>query len=416
MKIKHLLLIAMLAVPMVMSAQRSSRQETQEPEHVYGPYVTNSYADNWFVGINAGALYNAEGLLKGKLRNNLTPEVRAYFGKWIVPNWGFRIGYSGWASRNKNVSLDWFQLHYVHADVLWNWSNLFGGYKPRIYNAIPYVHGGVFIGKYGLDFGAGAGLLNDFRINDNWHVNIDLRATITHGKELGTAAGGKALLGDLSVGVTYHFDKATWDLAGKQHGASGASSVKPEDYTLLEQNNQALEQDNAQLKDDKAKLTRQVRDLQTDIRDLRQAVNNGEKIVDTVYVEKEKIVEKVVNNGGNGGNSTNSGAAYSPNTFYFNYAKKVLSQQESEHLKQFIKSIVDTDLKGTNKYVITGYADQKTGSKSANNRIALLRAKYIKSELVKAGVDADNIEVKAAKGVNLGNTATLSRAAVIEVK
>ncbi len=388
MKSKKLLILFLSLVPLFAMAQQS--EEVEEANTKYGPYLTNRFADNWFVGVNVGGLWNSSGLFKFKAEANFTPDVEAYFGKWIDPCWGLRVGYAGWAIRNIALSDQWYQTNHLHFDVMWNWSNQFGGYKrDRVYSAIPYLHSGIMFGHFGNDFVLGAGLFNDFRLTNNWHMNIDLRGDITHGKMDGSGGRYAGFL-VLSVGATYHFNKADWNRPAKQK-----PTIDPQEYA-------ALESSNIYLADENKELSKRVRELEDN---LRRRQDNGEAVTDTVYVEKERVVRV------GGGDCDVSG----PATFYFNYGRKVLSQQERQHFLYYIANVIDKDTENSNQYVVTGYADQQTGSRAANRRMSLLRAQYIRKLMIEAGVEPEQISINVGKGKNLGETATLSRAAVIEI-
>ena len=103
-------------------------------------------------------------------------------GKWFTPSVGARLGYNGltgaeWSNTasvlgtsldaSKNMYKQQFGFAYVHADVLWNISHAFSGYKEtRFWNFIPYFHSGYHLtyGKKDVDYrdqelAAGFGLL-----------------------------------------------------------------------------------------------------------------------------------------------------------------------------------------------------------------------------------------------------------------
>ena len=69
-----------------------------------------------------------------------------------------------------------------------------------------------------------------------------------------------------------------------------------------------------------------------------------------------------------------------------------------------------------NKIVVTGYADSKTGKPDYNQKLSQRRAETVANELVKMGVSRDNIEVKAAGGVNDLSPVSYNRHATNEIK
>ena len=66
--------------------------------------------------------------------------------------------------------------------------------------------------------------------------------------------------------------------------------------------------------------------------------------------------------------------------------------------------------------MVTGYADSKTGSAKYNQTLSQKRADAVVNELVKMGISRDNIEVKAAGGVDTLNPANYNRRATVEIK
>ena len=68
------------------------------------------------------------------------------------------------------------------------------------------------------------------------------------------------------------------------------------------------------------------------------------------------------------------------------------------------------------KVVVTGSADSKTGSDAWNQKLSEGRANAVADELVRLGVNRDNITVKAIGGVNEVTPFTLNRRAVVELK
>ena len=206
---------------------------------------TNRFGANWFVGIGAGAqMYFGDHDKQMRLGDRITPNFEAYFGKWFTPGIGVRIGANGykikgaaaWTGHNNPVApsvnrdnyggfiVDWnpatrtgkldeyatkkvgynvFQTEqqyiHAHADVLFNVTQMVCGYnEDRFYSLIPYAGLGFATtlerasttGRHSNEVTASVGILNRFRINRAWDINLDIRAT---------------------VGVSYNFPKRGWD-------------------------------------------------------------------------------------------------------------------------------------------------------------------------------------------------------------
>lgn len=63
---------------------------------VRGPYETNRFFDNVFVGVAGGVnLYFGENDSEGKFGKRLAPAMDIHVGKWFTPSIGARVGYAG---------------------------------------------------------------------------------------------------------------------------------------------------------------------------------------------------------------------------------------------------------------------------------------------------------------------------------
>ena len=81
-----------------------------------------------------------------------------------------------------------------------------------------------------------------------------------------------------------------------------------------------------------------------------------------------------------------------------------------------VKDLVEHAKANGSKIVVTGYADSKTGSAAYNQQLSQKRADVVANELVKMGVNRDNIEVVAAGGVNNISPYSYNRRVTIQVK
>jgi outer membrane protein OmpA-like peptidoglycan-associated protein len=66
--------------------------------------------------------------------------------------------------------------------------------------------------------------------------------------------------------------------------------------------------------------------------------------------------------------------------------------------------------------VVTGYADSKTGSASFNQKLSEKRANAVAEELVKMGVDRNNIVVEAKGGVDMIAPFSYNRRVTVKVQ
>jgi outer membrane protein OmpA-like peptidoglycan-associated protein len=102
-----------------------------------------------------------------------------------------------------------------------------------------------------------------------------------------------------------------------------------------------------------------------------------------------------------------------PVSVFFNIGKsKVASKKDLQNVADLAKVAKDNN----SKIVVTGYADSKTGSASYNQKLSEKRAQVVADELVKLGVNRDNIEVVAAGGVTTLSPISYNRRATVEIK
>ena len=246
------------------SAQPAEDEEFTDYDEIKLTYVPNSFADNWEISLAGGisVLFNGMGH-----DDNTTsaPETGTGYKmydaiggvgeisatKWFNPYVAGRIGWMTGFLPYKNTKEDCTISHwhnYAHIDMLWDWTTQFGGYKPdRIYDAVPYVHVGVVANPdWNVMMGGGVGLLNRFHLNNNWLINLDLRATATTARKFGLESG-IAIDVNALIGVTYRFNQAGWENAVENPYKDVLNDLRNENKELAKKNAQA-EKENAELR------------------------------------------------------------------------------------------------------------------------------------------------------------------------
>ena len=141
-----LVAVAMTASPALKAQENGNRDENGKV--VRGPYETNRFGDNWFIGVGGGInIFLNEGFDIA-----ISPSIDANFGKWFTPSVGMRAGYQGFSTQvMAGDDARKFGYMYFHGDFLWNMSNALSGYKEtRFWNLVPYAHAGYFR-TYGLN-------------------------------------------------------------------------------------------------------------------------------------------------------------------------------------------------------------------------------------------------------------------------
>ena len=376
---KFLMVLALASVSVAGMAQ-----ETTEKYSV----ATNSFWSNWFIQANVAgtALYSSQennlnlsnSPLKG-FRNNLGASVA--IGKWFTPGLGLRTKVNGvWGrtvngdDKKANASKYW----QANEQVLFNLSNMLCGYNPdRVWNFIPYAGAGIgrnmTYNSYAM--GLQAGLLNEFRLSRKFALNLDLSFGLHEpdfdGNGIANASSRSPKSKDrdlnLEIGLTYNLGKATWN---KVPDVDAINALHQSQLDAL----------NAQLADANAENDR-----------LNNLIKNHK------CPEAKTVTVKEV--------------ATAPVSVFFNIGKsKIASRKDLQNVKAMTETNKDA------KFVVTGYADSKTGSASYNQKLSQKRAEAVANELVKMGVSRDNIEIVAKGGVADLTPISYNRRATVEIK
>ena len=369
--------VSMIASPAVNAQENGNRDENGKV--VRGPYLTNKFGDNWFVSVAGGVnlfadLDQTEAIPAFALDVNV--------GKWITPSVGVRLGYAGvkgaaWAQEpswlgsslcSTNCAYKQnFNSTYIHADVMWNVSNAWGGYKEtRFWNFIPYAHAGVMrFGVKGLggdeEFAAGLGLLNALRLTNRLDLTLDLRTALVNARIHG--GQGVACLFTPTIGLSVDLGKYNWVRASNWHNPVDADAISAAEASAA-----ALAAANAALAADKAKL---------------------EKENDALEAENAKLAKAAKDAAENAGLKE-----VGPASFYFEIGKTELSEKELKHLDFYMQNVLP-NVKNGKATVVTGTADSNTGYAKRNEYLSKKRAEYLINLLqTKYGVDTENIVVK----------------------
>lgn len=366
------------ATPAINAQENGNRDENGKI--VRGSYETNRFGDNWFVGVGAGVNSWWGKGVDGKA--GVATDI--YVGKWFTPSIGARVGWAG--LKNKVVANDCFtacdgtfNCNTIHAELLWNLSNAFSGYKEtRTWNVIAYPSFAYMRARSNSEYGAGLGVINSFRVSNRVNINLDLSALATKSTYPHVAPAPNTKLGVMpsaKVGVSVNLGRTNF----KRH-TSVVPAIVPvpfteDQYNALQERVNALEKEN--------------KDLKAQIEELKNAKP------DTVTVSK-------------------AGDLVSPATLYFEIGSTKLSEREEAHLDFYVKNILE---QAPDKvFVLTGSADKGTGTASRNQYLSEQRVNNVKKILVeKYGISEDHLVVKAeGSSNNRFGSAVLNRVVTIE--
>ncbi|MBQ2112006.1 MAG: OmpA family protein, partial [Bacteroidales bacterium] len=376
--------VALTASPAVNAQENGNRDEYGKV--VRGPYETNRFGDNWFIGAGGGI----NVFLNDGYKTNIGPSLDVSLGKWFTPAVGMRIGYSGlntnyWADdpsvlgrtldKEENMYQQKFGYMYIHGDFLWNMSDALGGYKEtRFWDLVPYLHAGYFR-AYSLDgasyvnneIAAGAGLLHNLRLSNRLDLIVDMKATLVNGRVDGSA--GVAFLPSITMGFAVDMGWPDFVRTSTVIGALEAATVDQiaaleAAAVALELANATLEKENIDLQNANGKLNDQV-----------NALKKNKGGIDPAEFYK----------------------GMSPVAVYFNIGKATLSTDEMQHLDYIARNIVAKAGKLDKVYItVMGSADSNTGTAKINQKLSEARGKYIADMLTsKYGIAKDRLVIKS---------------------
>ena len=390
--------VALTVSPAVNAQENGNRDEYGKV--VRGPYETNRFGDNWFIGAGGGV----NVFLRDGYKVNIGPSVDAGFGKWFTPAVGMRVGYSGFASRlwSDNPSVFGTTLDkeenkypmkvgymYVHGDFLWNMSNALGGYKEtRFWNLVPYLHAGYYR-SYGIDgvdyanneLAVGAGLLHNLRLSERLDLVIDMKGIVVNGRVIGS--DDIAIQPSVTMGLAVDLGWPVFVRTSTVLGTVETAFV--DQIATLQAATVALELANATLEEDVINLQNANKNLNNQVNDLKK--NKGGMDVSDFL------------------------KGMSPVAVYFNIGKSTLSVDEKQHLDYIAKNILAKADKQAKVYItVMGTADSNTGTAKRNQTLSEARGKYVADMLTtKYGIGKDRLVIKS-EVVNAKSDPELERA------
>ncbi|MBR6001328.1 MAG: OmpA family protein [Bacteroidales bacterium] len=372
----------LLAVSFSASAQENAnRDENGSP--VYGPYLTNRFIDNWFVGVGGGINTFFDNSKLGKVGG----AFEIYAGKWFTPSIGARLGFRLGSDQVKDptnfVTTDGkFGYNNVHFDLLWNISNTLSGYKEtRLWDLIPYAtFEGIWF-RYrpegeekkttNLSYGAGIGLLNDIRLGKRLDFYIDLRGIVVPESELRTITTGQfAFIPSVTAGIIFNFGKT-----GFVRQSSVTPTVIPvpfteDQYNALKDKADSLAQENEALKN-KPAVHDTVYIQNTVVNTVVKTVTDTVTVVKEVPVEIQQTMKEL------------SGGLFPSGSSVLNKSTAVGLDKVADWIKENPNAKIE----------IAGYTDS-VGSDASNLKLSQARAKAVYTYLVSKGCNAKSLSYK----------------------
>jgi hypothetical protein len=352
-------------------------------------YYSESWKDNFFVGVGAGIQASANP--DSKFGSSIEPVINVSLGKYITPVWGVRGQVYGWKSKLK-TAYPFTQTgdkvkrveNYVgvNLDGLVNLTNLFCGYKPnRVFEGFLFVGPSVNVtrnyGHFAFNndvttgeaeiayptshktralVGASVGLGAKFYVCNSLSIDLEARGQVT-----------PSILGAYSSshrgeGYAYFTGGLTYTFGGRKFVSNKCD---------------------------------------------KKAINDDVNNIREVVVEKpvEKIVEKEV---------VKEQKVASPLAVFFKIGSAKIDDYGKVNIGLVSKAIKETP--GT-VYKVSGYCDIATGSTNSNKVLSEKRAKAVYDALVAEGVDGSQLELAGFGGTtNMFGQDYLNRVVLIEAK
>ncbi|MBD5269924.1 MAG: OmpA family protein [Bacteroides sp.] len=399
---KKSVLLAFAALALGAASNSASAQEVTYVEDCSQGVLLNKNKDNWFMTVRGGTnILFSDYDIKADLKDRFSANAGLFVGKWVTPNFGFRFG-ANWImpkgvteanglfrKMNEPELADYpgfypekFMAVGPEFDILINLTNWWCGYRPgRVYNAVLHGGGGAYWtfrraykeidGKDELRWRAAhdtrmfanIGLQNNFTVSKHVDLFLDVQYEVINFSNYNQDLSA-------SIGVNINFGKTDWNCP--------VTAVCPT-WKYTDAEGDAL------------------------VARLNQAENKIKSLQQQLDACLARPAQQVVNC---------EGLA----TIYYPINQSSLSNRE----KTILKSVAQVMQENPNqKYVLTGWADNYTGTEEINTRLRNQRVDGVKNYLLKCGVsesqldariDASNLTDFGAKGAPLDRAVTIKLA------
>lgn len=329
----------------------------------------SNLGDNWFFQLQGGATYSlSEGYKDASFGDLITPHVAISLGKYFSPAVGGRLQVGGWSAKHYLVETEGtFKTKYIqtNADALFNLTNLFLPYQEnRPFNFIAfaglgYVHGYKDT-KNGLTttnmIAPRVGLQADFALSETASLNLEVAGNLLRDDFNGIKAGTN-YDGTINVlaGVSFKLSK------------DGFKLVDVQDPAQLKALNDQINNQRASLNSKDAEINKLRQDL----------ANKPEPEVIVKEVKAEQSSEVELNA-----------------VVVFRIGSAKLEQNQDINIYNAARYLLDNP---NVNVIVTGYADNSTGTATVNQRLSEQRAEAVAKVLIdKYNISPTRITTKAA--------------------
>lgn len=375
-------------------------QEVTYVEDCSQGILLNKNKDNWFITARGGANFvMGKYDIHAPIRDRIGANASLMAGKWLTPTFGLRFGFDmkmpkGATTEYGNMrdqghgpfDNGYYPKKYfglgVEIDGLINMTNWICGYKPnRVYNGVLYGGVGSMWPLHHVKTTSGAdwkyahshvftlhiGYENQFRISDSFSLLLGIQADAIDWSQ-------KDYLASVNAGFTYNFKKRNWSCP--------VTAVCPTwKYTDAEGD----------------ALTARLSAADGKIRDLQRQLNDClNRPVETPKTEKMVTdCDQLC-------------------TIYYPINVSTIGARERGILTSVAQVMKNNP---SQKYVLTGWADNYTGNEEINVNLRHARVNGVKNFLEKCGVNADQLDANIDNGdlTDFGvKSASLDRAVTIK--
>lgn len=215
-----------------------------EPELTISEYTPTALTSNWFVNTAIGAsAFLGSPLGCEDLFGRIRPIYHLSFGKWFSPTAGGRIAFQGFDLKNHLIERQ--DYYHLHADFLWNVTNLFRKDNSEArWQFIPFAGTGIIQNNASHQhlFTLNYGILNHLRLTDRLSLSLELGGLTTFSNFDGTGCRNQFSdhLLHLSAGVSITLGNKGWNFRQKRFNDLLTQ------YNHLFEANKRLERENGQ--------------------------------------------------------------------------------------------------------------------------------------------------------------------------
>ncbi|MEF9931693.1 MAG: OmpA family protein [Bacteroidales bacterium] len=360
-----------------------------------GPYITNRFFDNWFLSVGGGVqVYFGESDARASFGKRIAPALDISLGKWITPAIGLRLQYSGLQAKGWTYGVnpysdsplgngfykEKFNTMNIHADVMWNVSNAWGGYREdRFWSFIPYAGFGWARscecgsgGTHKNEIAATFGLLHNLRISNAFDVNIEMKGMVVNQRyAYTTGSHGVNVLGTITAGITYKF---------KTRGFQRTSDIV--------------------VVDDNSMYINQISDLQNQLATAQANRDALAKKLAAEQAKEAKVVKEMY-------------PILPDMAIFFELNRAKISDKgmiNIEYIANVIKQVPNKN------FILYASADKETGTPNYNLKLSQRRGEAVYNALInKFGINPNQLKIEAVgSSEQRFNGAQLNRVVIIQ--